>query len=207
MSTDMQVLAQKVLIADLHAQLAKKEPLLRATAGKKSSAIAILTRAEADEEAKVFKNQITKLKGELDEAKRVTESQDKEITALKGQGESSFLCVFSGPHICIAKELRVELDAEIARANALSKQQAKAAPPSTSKGTAYTTADSPKHAKTIRLYEDLTNVLVHGVKNSKSNYGTDDWSFNCLYTHYDPVDPDQTPQSKVFFAYLRLLLC
>lgn len=106
--------------------------------------------------------------------------------------------------ICLAKELRVELDAEIARANALSKQQAKAAPPSTSKGTAYTTVDNPLHAKTIRLYEDLTNVLVHGVKPSKSPYGTEDWSFNCIYTHYDPAAPDQNSTSKISLAHIGL---
>ncbi|KAH6918396.1 hypothetical protein BKA70DRAFT_1247074 [Coprinopsis sp. MPI-PUGE-AT-0042] len=112
------------------------------------------------------------LKGELDEAKQLAESQDKQIGNLKAQ----------------AKELRVELDAEIDRTSALSKQQAKAAPPSTSKGTAFTTVDNPLHAKTSP---------------TKSAYGMDDYSFNCIYTHYDPADPDQNSTTLNFFLHFR----
>ena len=85
-SIDTQLSAQKILIADLHSQLAKKEPLLRPTVGKKSSAIAILTRAEADEEARSYKNHIAALTADLNEARTTIKSKDQQIADMDQRG-------------------------------------------------------------------------------------------------------------------------
>ncbi|EAU88775.2 hypothetical protein CC1G_01148 [Coprinopsis cinerea okayama7 len=167
-----QLQAQKDLISDLHAQLAKKEPLLRHTSGKRA-AINLLTREEADEEIKNYKIQVQNLKHELGETKRVVTSKEKDIEGLQQE----------------IKEIRFELKTEIERGKTLAARPA--APSSVNRnGPMASGTNEVQSTKVIRLYEDLTNVLISGVKCAKNTYGAEDWTFNCVYTHTDPLQPE-----------------
>lgn len=57
---------------------------MRPSSGK-GAVVGILTREEADEEVKGYKNQVANLKRELNDAKRSLESKDKEVGELRQQ--------------------------------------------------------------------------------------------------------------------------
>ncbi|KAH6886080.1 hypothetical protein BKA70DRAFT_1444636 [Coprinopsis sp. MPI-PUGE-AT-0042] len=147
--------AQKVLIAELNAQLAGEAP------SRLGSEVAT----------------ITELKGELGEAQQLAKSRDKQVRNLKEQ----------------VKKLRLKLEVESARAALLSEQPGRVGINSASEAVSFSTANFLlQRARTIRLYEELTNVYLHGFKATKSVYGTDNFSFNCIYVHSDYANPDQS---------------
>ncbi|TFK30103.1 hypothetical protein FA15DRAFT_609201 [Coprinopsis marcescibilis] len=175
--------AQDTIIENLHNQLAKKEPLLRATAGKKA-VVSLLTRDEADTEVQQFKTQITDLKKQLAEAKSVVESKDREIDQLEET----------------TKQIQTELNAEIKRSKDLA-DRARNHPPSVTRPGAGNSlgTDEPKAARVTRLYEDLTNILISSVKCSSSAIpGKEEWAYTCVYTHSDPTSPNSETSSLTF---------
>jgi hypothetical protein len=85
-------------------------------------------------------------------------------------------------------DLRIELQAEIERgktmASKLQRLPASASRPRAVNG--LSSADNPKLAEIIKFYEDLTNVIVPGMKMQKGqHFDTDEWIFNCVYSYTD----------------------
>ena len=87
---------------------------------------------------------------------------------------------------------QADLKTEIAHTQALQNQNAKAqreAPRSALSGRTgqSTLINDPKHGATIRLYEDLTNLIVLSAKIQESPYATlgdfEEITYKCMFTH------------------------
>lgn len=79
-----------------------------------------------------------------------------------------------------AKVLRSDLAAEIERGRILASRNP---PPSITRANTKTVED-PKNGRVIRLYEDMTNLLVVSAKIEKSSMlNLDEAVFACVYTH------------------------
>ncbi|KAJ3567956.1 hypothetical protein NP233_g6030 [Leucocoprinus birnbaumii] len=148
-------------------QLSKKQPL--AGLGK-SSSFNFIPRETAEAEKQTLDKEIARLKAQIDDTAKKLKDKDSEIGDLK-QTE---------------KELRFELKAEIDRASALAKQTTRQQPTPRS-GLA---AEDPKHREAIKLYEDLTNIIVLNIRSSPSTGAgkKDEWQFTCCYTHTNESD-------------------
>ncbi|KAJ2933788.1 hypothetical protein H1R20_g3298, partial [Candolleomyces eurysporus] len=171
---------QNELIKELNMQLAKEDPLFRAALSAKRAGLVLLTRDEADQELREYKAQIHNLRQEVNTAKSVIAQKDEEIAVLKQQ----------------EKELRFELKTEIDRSQQLAKNP-RTAPGSATRAGAILKGDDPKHSKVITLYEDLTSILVPGVKFSPGKEG-EEWIFTCIYTWKDDLDPTVKERSLNF---------
>jgi hypothetical protein len=75
------------------------------------------------------------------------------------------------------KDVRIELDAEIARSKELFTRQ----PPPQSHHSR--SNSDPKHAAVIRFYEDFSNLLVLGIKFEQRGGVQDDILYTCMYTY------------------------
>ncbi|KAJ2913215.1 hypothetical protein MD484_g7208, partial [Candolleomyces efflorescens] len=171
---------QNELIKELNIQLAKEDPLFRATSAGKRAGLALLSRDEADQEMREYKAQIQNLRQEVNNAKSTVLQKDEEIAGLKQQ----------------EKELRFELKTEIERSQQLAKNP-RTAPGSATRAGGILKGDDPKHSKVITLYEDLTSILVAGVKFSPGKDG-EEWTFTCIYTWKDDLDPTVKERSLNF---------
>ncbi|KAF5315725.1 hypothetical protein D9611_004866 [Ephemerocybe angulata] len=171
----------KSIIKDLQTELGKKDPLLRSLSGKKAHAFALVSRDEADEEAKEYKATIHHLRNEVTAAKHAIASKDEEIANLKQ----------------VEQDLRFELKAEVQRSEQLSKQN-RNPPGSATRGGSVLKGDDPKHTQVISLYEDLTNILVPTVKCNPAPYG-EEWIFTCIYTWKDEMDTT-VPEKSLNFS-------
>ncbi|KXN92279.1 hypothetical protein AN958_08732 [Leucoagaricus sp. SymC.cos] len=148
-------------------QLVKKQPL--AGIGR-SSVLNFITREVADAEKQTLEKEIVKLKDELNQTNETLSMKDQEIGQMKQ----------------LEKELRFELKAEIDRANTLAKQAPRHPHPTPRSGLA---AEDPKHREAIKLYEDLTNIIVLNIRSTPGADGKkDEWQFNCYYTHTNESD-------------------
>jgi len=98
------------------------------------------------------------------------------------------------------KDVRIELDAEIARSKELLARQ----PPQNSHPSR-TDVDS-KHAAAIRFYEDFSNLLVLSIKFEHRGGVDDDVLYTCMYTHVGTVKDDDTEAweqiEKSMFSFL-----
>lgn len=79
----------------------------------------------------------------------------------------------------------MELKAEIERASALAKQAPRHPQPTPRSGLI---AEDPKHREAIKLYEDLTNIIVLNIRSSPGPSKKDEWIFTCCYTHTNESD-------------------
>ncbi|KAK0463889.1 uncharacterized protein EV420DRAFT_1638813 [Desarmillaria tabescens] len=116
----------------------------------------------------------------------------------------------------IIKDLRVELQAEIDRANALAKDPRR--PPGSAqrnRGQTVLGGQEPKHGAIIQFYEDVTNLLITNVRNEKCSKRDLDSSgkslnFNLRLCHelvegneyadailYSPLELDKEPEDFV----------
>lgn len=95
--------------------------------------------------------------------------------------------------------MRYELNAEIERSKSLlSRSQPGSAPRSHPRpgggGGVIFGADEPKNTAVIKFYEDLTNLLVPGLRFEPGKYlGLDETCFTCIYTHMDLHSEDAEP--------------
>ncbi|KAF5358061.1 hypothetical protein D9756_001359 [Leucocoprinus leucothites] len=148
-------------------ELSKKQPLVGLG---RSTVFNLIPREVADAEKQTLEKEITKLKGEADDAAKTLSDKDQEIGQLKQ----------------LEKELRFELKAEIDRANSLAKQAPRHPHPTPRSGMV---AEDPKHREAISLYEDLTNIIVLNIRSTPSSTGRkDEWQFTCCYTHTNESD-------------------
>jgi hypothetical protein len=90
------------------------------------------------------------------------------------------------------KQLRQELQMEIERANSLAARSGNQ-PGSAQRPKPGLSREDPKLAQVVRLYEDLTNLLVTNLKHSASQWlNLDEWTMTCVYTFMDdPSEPDR----------------
>ena len=99
----------------------------------------------------------------------------------------------------------MELNAEIER----SKSLASRAPGPVASRSAKPTSSEPRNTPVIKLYEDMTNILITNVKVEKSPDwpDVDEESLTCIYTYTNP-DENLTfctflaPQSPVVISHL-----
>src|SRR3954447_6644269 len=60
--------------------------------------------------------------------------------------------------------------------------------------------ESPKHIEVIRLYEDLTNLLVTNVRYQKGKYfDLEDCILTCIYTYINENESPDTQEGKSEF--------
>lgn len=86
-------------------------------------------------------------------------------------------------HLISENELRYELKAEIERSRVLSDKSVRT-PQAVARSRL--AGEDPKNAEVIRLYEDLTDLLVPNMKHQISHGpGADEWIFKCIYTYLE----------------------
>ncbi|KAG2755858.1 hypothetical protein P692DRAFT_20949287 [Suillus brevipes Sb2] len=167
---------QESIISALQTQLASQSPFFRTSEPEPNppsrsththpnsgtSAIPhFLTRATADAEQRKLHDELARMRNELAAKDAVIEERERRITELE----------------LSAKDIRVELDAEIARSKQLLAQQRQ---PHTKNSSA--DADL-KHSATIQFYKDFTNLLVLNIKWEPREGGVeDDIVHTCMYT-------------------------
>ncbi|KAG6898470.1 hypothetical protein C0993_006618 [Termitomyces sp. T159_Od127] len=184
---EVQLKSHTDVIKELNNQLAMKEPLMRSG---NTTVLNLLTREAADEEKRAVEHEVERWKSVAEQRQREIRQRDARITELERT----------------EKDLRAELNAEIERSKGLA-AKANRVPPSTSRGGGRPAAvDDPKHAEVIRLYEDVTNLLIPGLKAIPGQYlGLDEWVFTCVYTFFDEKENDpQSAPLKSFNFNLRL---
>ncbi|KAK0196865.1 hypothetical protein F5146DRAFT_1013264 [Armillaria mellea] len=189
--SDSKMEAQDALIRELTSNLAKKEPLIREG---KTSVLHLMTREAVEEEKETLERDVQRYKGRMEVCDRDLKERDKKIL----EQEQTI------------KDLRVELQAEIDRANNLAKDPRR--PPGSAQrnrgGQTVLGGQEPKHGATIKFYEDVTNLLITNVRNEKCSKRDkeEDWILTCIYTYVDedsPGDPDSNGKSLNF----NLRLC
>ncbi|KAF7778543.1 hypothetical protein Agabi119p4_2888 [Agaricus bisporus var. burnettii] len=149
-------------------QLTTKQPL--AGLGK-SSILHLITRQDAEEERQGLEKENVGLKSRLEDALKESSAKDQVINELRNT----------------EKQLGLELKAEIERANTLSKQASRQPQHTPRSGNS---AEDPKLAEAIKLYEDLTNIIILNIRSQPSPdpKKKEEWHFSCFYTHTDESD-------------------
>ncbi|PPQ64107.1 hypothetical protein CVT24_008924 [Panaeolus cyanescens] len=168
------------LIQNLQDQLSRQDPLLRS--GKKA-AFEVLTRDEANNEVKALHKQLEAYRTNIKEQQATLQNQEKLIVELQEA----------------KKDLRTELDAEIARSHSLAIKAQHHPPPSASRQKIAPTNDDPKFGTVIRFYEDLTNLIIPNMKMFPGKHmGMDEWHLTCYYTYKDVTSEAQPSKSLSF---------
>lgn len=172
--------AQESIISALQSQLASQSPFFRTSEPEpnppsnsthpppSSSTPAIphfLTRATADAEQRTLHDKLAHMRDELAAKDAVIEERKRRIAELEQS----------------VKDIRVELDAEIARSKQLLARQ-----PHTHTKISSTDADQ-KHSATIQFYEDFSNLLVLNIKWEPREGIEDDIVYTCVYTYVATV--------------------
>ncbi|OBZ69170.1 hypothetical protein A0H81_10976 [Grifola frondosa] len=157
---DAKTETQTSLIKELTSQLARVKEL---SGSEKSYTLHFLTREAADEENKAMKTEVDRLKETIRRKDMLLAEKDKLIAQQKDR----------------EKVLQSDLQAEIERGKLLSSRN----PPPAVTRVLKNVAEDPLQHRIIRLYEDMTNMLITGVKLEK-NAMTDieEPIFTCIYT-------------------------
>jgi len=184
---EARIQTQESMIKELTSQLARVEPLSRPG---KSSVLHLLTREAADEEQKVLEKELARWQ-DTSKGKDLTISeQAKRIAELEQLGKDQ------------QEELKMEIQRSkgLALRNTIEHQargraQTRPTRPST---------NNPKNTQVIKLYEDLTNLLVHNVKFQPSQYlDLEESCFSCIYTYVDLEDVADEKKRKSLNLTLR----
>ncbi|KIK37707.1 hypothetical protein CY34DRAFT_15522 [Suillus luteus UH-Slu-Lm8-n1] len=166
---------QESIISALQTQLASQSPFFRTSVPEPNppsrstnthpnsgtSAIPhFLTRATADAEQRKLHDELARMRIELAAKDAVIEERERRITELE----------------LSAKDIRVELDAEIARSKQLLARQRQ---PHTKN---FSADADPKHSAAIQFYKDFTNLLVLNIRWEPREGVEDDIVHSCMYT-------------------------
>lgn len=104
-------------------------------------------------------------------------------------------------HLISENELRYELKAEIERSKVLSDKSVRTPQAAARSRIAGTASEDPKNAQVIRLYEDLTDLLVPNMKHQTNHGpGADELIFKCIYT-YSEDDMSSTNSMQKSMVY------
>ncbi|KAI9061472.1 hypothetical protein FKP32DRAFT_1528295, partial [Trametes sanguinea] len=166
---DESIQRKEALIQELTAQLSK---LQSSSKSSKSYTLHFLTREAAEEEKQALREENLRLKDVIKQREATIASKDKEIQQLQEE----------------AKVMQKELKAEIERSKSLA---ARAPAPTTAARPHQPAPNEPRNTPVIRLYEDMTNILVTGVKIDKSPDfpQIDEEILACIFT-YNYQTPD-----------------
>ncbi|KAH9900833.1 hypothetical protein C8Q73DRAFT_675967 [Cubamyces lactineus] len=152
------------LIEELTAQLSKVQSSSKSN-GKSQTTLHFLTREAAEEEKQALREENDRLKEVIKQRDATIASKDKQIQTLQDE----------------AKIVQKELEAEIERSKALA---ARAPAPQVARQQKPTPSES-RNTPVIRLYEDMTNILVTGTKVEKNSFypDLDEDVLTCIYTY------------------------
>lgn len=152
---------QDTLINELTTQLTRVKAL---GGSEKSYMLHFLTREAADEEKEAVEKEVSRWKDIVKQKDAQLAEKDERIVGLEEQ----------------AKLLRSDLAAEIERGRTLASR-----PPPPQVSRIHTkTVEDPKNGLVIRLYEDMTNMLVVSARIEKnSHFDLDEPTFTCVYTY------------------------
>ncbi|KAG6830758.1 hypothetical protein H0H92_014839 [Tricholoma furcatifolium] len=184
---EVQLKAHEDVIRELNNQIAMKEPLMRSG---NSTVLNLLTREAADEEKRAVEQEVARWKNIAEQRGREIKQRDERIASLERS----------------EKDLQSELKLEIDRSQALAAKAHRTAPPSVTRGGSRPAGvpDDPKHVEIVRLYEDVTNLLVTAMKVSTGTHlGLEDWTFTCIYTY---VEEDASDRDSATTKSLNFLL-
>ncbi|KAI0006192.1 hypothetical protein BJV74DRAFT_880485 [Russula compacta] len=165
--------AQEELIKELTTQITRLTPMSKEG---RTSTLHFLTREAADEEKRMLEKRLEKAEEVLKQKDVVIKDKDARISALNEQLETT----------------QADLKAEIAHTQTLQNKNARAQrepPGSALRGRAGqdTLVNDPKHGVTIRLYEDLTNLIVLSAKFQESPYThlgeLEEITYKCVFSH------------------------
>jgi hypothetical protein len=196
--------AQEALIKELTSQAARVEPLTRSG---KTSVLYLLTREAADEEKRIVERDLARLRDMMKEKDDVISQNDKRVSDLQQAGKQ--IHRYSSNRYLrmnfLVQDLRSELKAEIERSKMLAANASRKTPmlsQARSPGTILGN-DSPKNTEVIKLYEDLTNLLVPNIKFTTGHwFQLPEVTFTCVYTFVpspseeEEMDDDDKGKSK-----------
>ncbi|KAH9001101.1 hypothetical protein EDB92DRAFT_1938880 [Lactarius akahatsu] len=135
--------AQEELIQELTTQVSRLTPMLKKG---RTSTLHFLTSEAADEEKRIFEEHLREVQEELKRKDGVIKDKDTRIAALNEQLETT----------------QADLKAEIAHTQTLQKNpKAQREHPGPAMRARTSLINDPKHGATIRLYEDLTNLIMY----------------------------------------------
>ncbi len=179
------------MIRELTSQLARVDSLTRAG---KTSTLHFLTREAADEERRGLEKELRRLQDVIKEKDAIIAERESRI--LDRERTSEDFCIsdnssLNTPFLLLkVKTLQSDLDTEVAHNKALTSQRTNRDPPSSAtrgpKVPTTSRADDFKNGKVIRLYEDLTNLLVINVKHEQNGSYADageEFVYNIIFTH------------------------
>ncbi|KAN0123705.1 hypothetical protein V8E52_002195 [Russula decolorans] len=181
--------AQEELIKELTAQIARLSPMLKEG---RDSTVHFLTREAADEEKRILEERLEKAKEALKQKDAVIKDKDARIAALDEQLETT----------------QADLKAEIAHSLQNKTTKGQRETPRSGRTVQDTLVNDPKHGVTIRLYEDLTNLIVLSAKIQESPYAYlgqfEEITYKCIFSHMNTASLSflltsmyQPPQSSV----------
>jgi hypothetical protein len=179
--------AQEELIQELTTQISRLTPMLKEG---RMSTLPLLTNEAANKEKRILEERLREVQEELRKKDGVIKDKDTRIAALNDQCTSwlsHFLPSTHGP--TAVETTQADLKAEIAHTQTLQNKNPKASrEPSGSTIRARTSlANDPKHGVTMRLYEDLTNLIVLSAKIQASPYAhlgiPEEITYRCIFSH------------------------
>src|ERR1700722_17894058 len=101
------------------------------------------------------------------------------------------------PSLASVKDAQIELKAEIERSKVLG---SKAAPSSSKNRTSVDAGENLKNTEVLKLYEDMTNLLVTNVRYQKGKYlEYDDCILTCVYTYLN--ENNSSDEKSRFISY------
>ncbi|KAI0283080.1 hypothetical protein BGY98DRAFT_32111 [Russula aff. rugulosa BPL654] len=163
--------AKEELIKELTVQIARLNPMLKEG---RDSTVHFLTREAADEEKRILEERLEKAKETLKQKDAVIKDKDARIAALNEQLETT----------------QADLKAEIAHSQTLQNKSITKGlreTPRSGRTAQETLINDPKHGVTIRLYEDLTNLIVLSAKIQESPYAYlgqfEEITYKCIFSH------------------------
>ncbi|KAH9066461.1 hypothetical protein EDB87DRAFT_724639 [Lactarius vividus] len=161
--------AQEELIQELTAQVSRLTPMLKKG---RTSTLHFLTSEAADEEKRIFEEHLREVQEELKRKDGVIKDKDTRIAALNEQLETT----------------QADLKAEIAHTQTLqTNPKVQREPPGPVMRARTSLINDPKHGATMRLYEDLTNLIVLSAKIQESPWahfgGLEEIVYKCIFSY------------------------
>jgi hypothetical protein len=186
--------AQDELIEELTVQIARLNPMLKEG---RDSTVHFLTREAADEEKRILEERLEKANEALRQKDAVIKDKDARIAALDEQRtwQTVIMRICARPLTHRARGLVVEttqadLKAEIAHSQTVQNKSTNKGlreTPRSGRAAQDTLINDPKHGVTIRLYEDLTNLIILSAKMQESPYAYlgpfEEITYKCIFSH------------------------
>ncbi|KAH9848877.1 hypothetical protein C2E23DRAFT_738604 [Lenzites betulinus] len=159
---EAEIRKKDILIEELTLQLTKLRPTAKSD---QPYTLHFLTREAAEEEKTALREENSRLKETIKQRDGMIAAKVAQISALEDE----------------SKVVKKELDAEIERSKSLALRPAHSAPSRQQKPSPHEFQNTP----VIRLYEDMTNILITSVKMEKSPEfpDLDEDILTCIYTY------------------------